>query len=184
MGARQAVPASVAALTALLQPRARANVRSAVLADDDASLIATTLAGRSEAFGTLGERYDRAVYNLCLRTLRDAEEAKDATQEAFFKAFRALRTFRPEAKFSTWIFSIAYHACCDRLQRRKRFTGGEMPDRADVGPGPDVQAERRDEARELRAAIDALVSLVDPRLVEERSVMAALVRIAAQAGPQ
>jgi len=132
------------------------NPSSAILSDADANLVAATLGGASEAFGTLVERYDRAVYNLCLRTLRDPEEAKDATQEAFFKAFRALRTFRPEAKFSTWIFSIAYHACCDRLQRRKRFTGGEMPDRADVGPGPDVQAERRDEARELRAAIDAL----------------------------
>jgi len=131
------------------------NPSSAILSDADANLVAATLGGASEAFGTLVERYDRAVYNLCLRTLRDPEEAKDATQEAFFKAFRALRTFRPEAKFSTWIFSIAYHACCDRLQRRKRFTGGEMPDRADVGPGPDVQAERRDEARELRAAIDA-----------------------------
>ena len=156
MGVRHAVPPGVAALTALLQPRARANVRAAVLADDDASLIATTLAGRSEAFGTLVERYDRAVYNLCLRTLRDAEEAKDATQEAFFKAFRALRTFRPEAKFSTWIFSIAYHACCDRLQRRKRFADAELPDRADAGPGPALLAERSDEAQALRAAIAAL----------------------------
>jgi RNA polymerase sigma-70 factor (ECF subfamily) len=144
-------------LTALLNPGARVNVRTAgVVSDDDATLIAATLEGRSEAFGTLVERYDRAVYNLCLRTLRDAEEAKDATQEAFFKAFRALRTFRPGAKFSTWIFSIAYHACCDRLQRRKRFADAELPDRADAGPGPDAIAERHDEARALRAAIDGL----------------------------
>ena len=147
----------MAALTALLNPGARVNVRTAgVVSDDDATLIAATLEGRSEAFGTLVERYDRAVYNLCLRTLRDPEEAKDATQEAFFKAFRALRTFRPEAKFSTWIFSIAYHACCDRLQRRKRFTDAELPDRADAGPGPALLAERSDEAQALRAAIDAL----------------------------
>jgi RNA polymerase sigma-70 factor (ECF subfamily) len=144
-------------LTALLNPGARVNVRTAgVVSDDDATSIAATLEGRSEAFGTLVERYDRAVYNLCLRTLRDAEEAKDATQEAFFKAFRALRTFRPGAKFSTWIFSIAYHACCDRLQRRKRFADAELPDRADAGPGPDAIAERHDEARALRAAIDGL----------------------------
>jgi len=124
--------------------------------DDDATLVAATLAGRSEAFGTLVERYERAVYNLCLRTLRDAEEAKDASQEAFLKAFRAMRTFRPDAKFSTWIFSIAYHACCDRLNRRKRYSDSELPERADPGPGPDAVLERRDEAAELRAAIDAL----------------------------
>jgi RNA polymerase sigma-70 factor (ECF subfamily) len=123
---------------------------------DDGYLVAATLAGRGEAFGTLVERYERAVYHLCLRTMRDAEEARDCTQEAFFKAFRSLRTFKPDAKFSTWIFSIAYHACCDRLGRRKRFSREEMPDRADPAPGPESEAERKDAARALRAAIDAL----------------------------
>jgi RNA polymerase sigma-70 factor, ECF subfamily len=144
-------------VAALAQPGARVSARTGTLeVDDDATLVAATLAGRSEAFGTLIERYERAVYNLCLRTLRDAEEAKDASQEAFLKAFRALRTFRPGAKFSTWIFSIAYHACCDRLNHRKRYSDGELSERADPGPGPDALLERRDEAAELRAAIDAL----------------------------
>jgi RNA polymerase sigma-70 factor (ECF subfamily) len=125
------------------------------LVTDDA-LIAAAIAGRSDAFGTLVERYERAVYHLAYRTLRDTEEAKDATQEAFFKAYRALRTFRPGAKFSTWIFTIAYHACCDRLARRKRYSGAELPDRADPAAGPQEQAEIADEARRLRAAIDAL----------------------------
>jgi RNA polymerase sigma-70 factor (ECF subfamily) len=123
---------------------------------DDGSLAASALRGKAEAFGTLVERYERAVYHLCLRTLRDPEEAKDAAQEAFYKAFRSLRTFKTGAKFSTWILSIAYHACCDRLERRKRFSGAELPERADPAPGPALLAERRDEARELRAAIDAL----------------------------
>ena len=141
----------------MVQPGVRLSARTGTLeVNDDATLVAATLAGRSEAFGTLVERYDRAVYNLCLRTLRDAEEAKDASQEAFLKAFRALRTFRPGAKFSTWIFSIAYHACCDRLARRKRFSDSELPERADPSPGPALMAERRDEASQLRAAIDAL----------------------------
>ncbi len=144
-------------MAALAQPGARVSARTGTLeVDDDATLVAATLAGRSEAFGTLIERYERAVYNLCLRTLRDAEEAKDASQEAFLKAFRAMRTFRPDAKFSTWIFSIAYHACCDRFNRRKRYSDSELPERADPGPGPDAVLERRDEAAELRAAIDAL----------------------------
>lgn len=123
---------------------------------DDGALVAAALGGAAEAFGTLVERYERAVYNLCLRTLRDPEEARDAAQEAFFKAFRSLRTFKPGAKFSTWIFSIAYHACCDRLDRRKRFSDAELPERADPAPGPALLAEQRDEARELRAAIDTL----------------------------
>jgi RNA polymerase sigma-70 factor (ECF subfamily) len=123
---------------------------------DDGVLVAAALAGRAEAFGTLVERYDRAVYHLCLRTMRDAQEAQDCAQEAFFKAFRSLHTFKPQAKFSTWIFSIAYHACCDRLAARKRFTSDEMPDRADPAAGPAALAERNDEAGRLRTAIDAL----------------------------
>ena len=130
---------------------------SATVAEpDDGQLVAAALAGRCEAFGTLVERYERAVYHLCLRTMRDPQEAQDCAQEAFFKAFRSLRTFKAGAKFSTWIFSIAYHACCDRLGRRKRFADTELPDAADPSPGPAQLAEQRDEARALRAAIDAL----------------------------
>jgi len=129
-------------------------VEAPALTDD--ALIAAAVAGRGEAFGTLVERYERAVYHLALRTLHDTEEAKDATQEAFFKAYRALRSFRPGAKFSTWIFTIAYHACCDRIARRKRISPEEMPDRADPGAGPAELAERNDMAAALRAAIDGL----------------------------
>jgi RNA polymerase sigma-70 factor (ECF subfamily) len=139
---------------ALLEPRSR--VTPTAPSPSDGELVSATLAGQSEAFGLLVERYDRAVYNLALRTMRDVEEAKDATQEAFFKAFRSLRTFRPGSKFSTWIFSIAYHACCDRLARRKRYSDAELPERADESPGPEQVAIRLDEAHRLRAAIDTL----------------------------
>jgi RNA polymerase sigma-70 factor (ECF subfamily) len=123
---------------------------------EDGDLVAMTIRGNPDAFATLVERYDRAVYHLAYRTLHDVEEARDATQEAFFKAFRSLRTFKPGAKFSTWIFAIAYHACCDRLNRRKRYSAEELPERADAAPGPEQQAISLDEARRLRAAIDAL----------------------------
>lgn len=122
----------------------------------DGDLVTLALRGESQAFATLVERYDRAVYHLAYRTLRDVEEARDVAQEAFFKAFRSLRTFKPGAKFSTWIFSIAYHACCDRLNRRKRYSSDELPDRADAAPGPEAQAIALDEATRLRAAIDSL----------------------------
>ena len=123
---------------------------------EDQALITAVLAGHTEAFGEIVARYERAVYNLAVRTLRDPTEAQDATQEAFFKAYRALGTFRPGAKFSTWIFTICYRGCCDRLSKRKRYSGGELPDRADPTAGPEALAERNDEALRLRAAIDAL----------------------------
>jgi RNA polymerase sigma-70 factor (ECF subfamily) len=122
----------------------------------DGHVVAIVLGGDSEAFSVLVERYDRAVYHLAYRMLHDVEEARDVTQEAFFKAYRSLRTFKPGAKFSTWIFSIAYHACCDRLNRRHRMSSEELPERADPSPGPEYQAIALDDARRLREAIDAL----------------------------
>jgi RNA polymerase sigma-70 factor, ECF subfamily len=127
-----------------------------VIVPTDDDLIALVLAGRGEAFGTLVERYERAVYHLAYRTLREVEEAKDACQEAWMKAYRALASFRPGAKFATWIFTICYRVCCDRLAKRKRFTGEEPPDVADPGAGPENAFVASEDAARLRAAIAAL----------------------------
>jgi RNA polymerase sigma-70 factor, ECF subfamily len=118
--------------------------------------VAQTLQGNPDGFATLVERYERAVYHLAYRTMHDVEEARDVAQEAFFKAYRSLHTFKPGAKFSTWIFAITYHGCCDRLNRRKRYSNEELPERADSTPGPEAQAIALDEASRLRAAIDQL----------------------------
>src|SRR6202453_4041145 len=128
---------------------------SAVAPTDD-DLIALALSGRGDAFGTLVERYERAVYHLAYRTLREVEEAKDAAQEAWIKAYRALASFRPGAKFATWIFTICYRVCCDRLAKRQRFTGEEPPELADAGARPEVAFVASEDAARLRAAIAAL----------------------------
>lgn len=122
----------------------------------DDELIAATLAGDGSAFGELVRRYERAVFSLALRTLREREDAADAAQEAWVKAYRALASFRPGARFSTWIFTICYRCCCDRLSRRSRFSGSELPDRADPAPGPEQAAIDADIGVRLRRAIDAL----------------------------
>lgn len=118
--------------------------------------VARTLRGDPNGFTGLVERYERPIYHLTYRMLRNADEAADVTQECFFKAYRALASFKPEAKFSTWIYAIAYHAAIDRINKRKRLSNDEMPDRADPGAGPEQQAILSDQARRLRGAIDAL----------------------------
>jgi RNA polymerase sigma-70 factor (ECF subfamily) len=139
---------------ALLAEPPTENVTAAGPSDDD--LIALTLSGRGDAFGTLVARYQRAVYHLAFRTMREVEEAKDAAQEAWIKAYRALASFRPGAKFATWIFTICYRVCCDRLAKRKRFTGEEPPDVADLAAGPELVVEAAEDSSRLRAAIAAL----------------------------
>jgi RNA polymerase sigma-70 factor (ECF subfamily) len=150
-----AVPRTCAQMgVALLAEPPTETVLAIVPTDDD--LIALVLSGRGEAFGTLVERYERAVYHLAYRTVREVEEAKDACQEAWMKAYRALASFRPGAKFATWIFTICYRVCCDRLAKRKRFTGEEPPDVADPGAGPENAFVASEDAARLRAAIAAL----------------------------
>ncbi len=122
----------------------------------DGALVAAALRGDGEAFAELVTRYERPVYHLAYRTLKDAEEARDITQESFLRAYRSLRSFRPSAKFSTWIFAIAYHACCDHLKRLRRQSGNELPDHPDSAPGPEHQVIALDQAERLRAAIDSL----------------------------
>jgi RNA polymerase sigma-70 factor (ECF subfamily) len=122
----------------------------------DVALVAAACSGDADAFAELVTRYERPVYHLAYRTLHDAEEARDITQESFLRAYRSLRSFRPTAKFSTWLFAIAYHACCDRLKRLRRFSDEELPDPPDSSPGPEHRVVALDEAQRLRDAIDRL----------------------------
>ena len=118
--------------------------------------VARTLRGDPNGFTSLVERYERPIYHLVYRMLRNADEAADVAQESFFKAYRALASFKPEAKFSTWLYAIAYHAAIDRINKRKRLSQDELPDRADPSAGPEQQAILSDQASRLRRAIDEL----------------------------
>lgn len=75
--------------------------------------------GDQRAFGRLVEAYQRPVFNLTYRMLGNIEEAEDAAQEAFLRAYSCLGQYNPEMKFSTWLFSIANHHCIDRLRKRR-----------------------------------------------------------------
>ena len=80
------------------------------------------LAGRDRGFRVLLSRYERPVYSLVLRMVRDGALAEDLAQETFVKAFHALRSYDPRYKFSSWIFKIANNLTIDHLRRRKLDT--------------------------------------------------------------
>ena len=84
----------------------------------DGELIAACRTGRREAFGELISRYQDRVYNLAFRLTGNSEDASDAAQEAFLKAYRALDGFRGESGFYTWVFRITVNVV--RNQRRFR----------------------------------------------------------------
>jgi RNA polymerase sigma-70 factor (ECF subfamily) len=87
---------------------------------DDKSLIQQTLRGDEKAFEKLYESYKDKVFRLSLRILWDREDAMDATQETFVKAYRALGKFKGKASFSTWLYRITYNTAIDLLRKRSR----------------------------------------------------------------
>ncbi len=78
--------------------------------------------GAETAYRELVRRYERPIFSLVYRMVRDRELAEDLSQETFIKALNALDSYRPEYKFSSWIFKIANNAAIDQLRRRELDT--------------------------------------------------------------
>jgi RNA polymerase sigma-70 factor (ECF subfamily) len=90
------------------------------LSDQEVVLMAR--AGREAAYRELIRRYERPIFALLFRMVRDRELAEDLAQETFIKALNAIESYRPEFKFSSWIFKIANNAAIDHLRRRELDT--------------------------------------------------------------
>ncbi|HEV3456373.1 MAG TPA: sigma-70 family RNA polymerase sigma factor [Thermoanaerobaculia bacterium] len=133
----------------------------------DAELVASALRGSEAAFRELVVRFERPVYALILRMVREPETAEDLAQEVFVKAFRRLSSYDPRRKFASWLFKVAHNATIDHLRRSELETvplaaereegGGLMAVLADTATeSPAAAAERRDMARALERAIAGL----------------------------
>jgi len=115
---------------------------------DDAAIVTSCLSGDVDAFGVLVERYQRVVYNLALRMLGNPEDAHDAAQTAFLRAWQSLARFDPQRRFFSWIYRITMNECLNQIARRRH----DEPVEGDV-PGADDPADRV-EARETSEQID------------------------------
>jgi RNA polymerase sigma-70 factor (ECF subfamily) len=129
----------------------------------DEELVAAVQGGDSAAFDVLVRRWDRKIQGAAFRVLGSDDEARDVSQEAFLKAFRGLRGFKREARFSSWLYQIAMNLCRDRLRRRRGREHVNLDDVADSGepalrerPQALEALQSRDLARVVAAAVDAL----------------------------
>jgi len=89
---------------------------------DDRELATLAARGREAAFREIVSRYERPVFSLIFRMVRDRTLAEDLSQEAFVRAFNAIRTYKPSYKFSNWILKIANNHTIDHLRKRKLDT--------------------------------------------------------------
>jgi RNA polymerase sigma-70 factor (ECF subfamily) len=114
--------------------------------------LARVAAGDAEAFAPLVESHQERLLRLCARLLGDGEEARDAAQEVFLKAFRKAGDVRPQGQVYTWLYRIAVNHCLNRLRRRKlvRFLRWEDPAEGDA-PAFDPSDGAADPAAALEA---------------------------------
>lgn len=133
----------------------------------DTELVVRALGGREDGFEELVRRYQRPIVAYVYRMVGNYDSALDLTQEVFIKVYNSLTRYRPEYKFSTWIYRIAHNSAIDHLRRNGAARteelevegeGGQMFEKplASKSPTPEQESERR----ERRAEIEEVVSLL------------------------
>jgi RNA polymerase sigma-70 factor (ECF subfamily) len=119
--------------------------------DADTTLVGRCLQGDTGAFRPLVEKYEAPLFRLGMRMLGNREDASDATQNAFVKAFQALDTYDSHHRFFSWLYRIALNECLNvlRARRSERVLDDSFPDdRRERDPVEAAEARRR-----LRVAI-------------------------------
>lgn len=135
----------------------------------DAELVVRALAGREDGFEELVRRYQRPIVAYVYRMVGDYDAALDLAQEVFIKVYNSLGRYRPEFKFSTWIYRIAHNAAIDHLRRQGAARIEEMEVEGQEGstfekplasraPTPEQETERG----ERRAEIEEVVAQLPP----------------------
>ena len=130
---------------------------------DEAAVIARAADGDRTAFTQLMEHYQSACYGLAWRLLNDADQAADATQDAFVHAYRAIGSYRGGI-FRSWLLRITANASYDILRRQQRRPAGPLPDPEDGAPeladrhavNPVAEATKSELYRHLEVALRQL----------------------------
>jgi RNA polymerase sigma-70 factor (ECF subfamily) len=126
-------------------------------ADPDIALVDRVRGGDDRAFDELVRRYQRPLYYLALRYVRNDADAADVTQRAFVRAFRSLARFRGDASLRTWLYRIAINLALNHIRDRRRERAADIDDAALATDAVGADAlERARRAQRLRAAIEQL----------------------------
>lgn len=129
--------------------------------DTDIGLMERIRNGDTDAFETLVARHQRSVFNLACRFLHDEGEAEDIAQEAFVRVYKAAPSYSPEAKFTTWLYTIVRNLCFNVIRKRQGAdlvpiedeTIPELPSRTD---DPLEVLEKKQINEKVREAVAAL----------------------------
>jgi RNA polymerase sigma factor (sigma-70 family) len=122
---------------------------------------------RNVFFETLYERYAEKVYRKCLSLVKDTAKAEDFTHDIFLKLIVKIGSFKEDARFSTWLYSITYNYCMDQLRMNKKRAEKAIEDEMDVPDDSDIDAlfqEQDLDEKRLQRSIEKLN-------LEERTIL-------------
>jgi RNA polymerase sigma-70 factor (ECF subfamily) len=146
------------------------NVSVPCTEQEEIRLVTASRAGDHDAFAQLVQLHQRRVFNLVYRMLQNYEETNEVTQDTFLAAWQGLPTFRGEARFSTWVYRIAYNCCLKQLEQRKREKALQaamqeeqilLHENSDTKMSSEIDAqESRDLIREFLAQLPAKYRVV------------------------
>jgi len=123
----------------------------------DADVVSLAQQGRDAAFRELVRRYERPVFSLIFRMVRDRETAEDLAQDAFIKVLNHIDRYSPEFKFSSWLFKIANNVAIDYL-RKRRIDTVSMDGSPHAASAAQVEATSFDVAVHQESALDEMES--------------------------
>jgi RNA polymerase sigma-70 factor, ECF subfamily len=130
---------------------------------DDQQLIARIKGGDGRSFDVLVKRYQDRINNLCRYMLENRQDAEDAAQDTFLKAYRNLNAYRPSASFYTWLYRVAVNTCLDhkrKISLRSLWFLSDNEDRADSFPSnipsPEAAYSNKQSMQSLRSALNKL----------------------------
>ncbi len=121
----------------------------------DADVVRLAQQGRELAFRELVRRYERPVFSLVFRMVRDRELAEDLSQDAFIKVLNHIDRYSPEFKFSSWLFKIANNVAIDHL-RRRRIATISMDGSPNASTAAEVEASTIELGADQESALDEL----------------------------
>ena len=121
----------------------------------DEDFVRECRSGDRKAYDALVERYQRTIYNVAVRMVRDRDDAADVTQSVFVKAYEGLAKFDDRFKFFSWLYRIAVNESLNLLNQRKRFEG---LDGVDIAETPDEGLD--DETIERESGVQSALMML------------------------
>jgi RNA polymerase sigma-70 factor, ECF subfamily len=112
-------------------PLARLNQQQDMPSSDE-ELVTLSQGGDLDSFNQLVLRWERPIYALAYRVIGREEEARDVAQETFLRAFRAIKGFKGQAKFSSWLYRITLNLCRDWIRKERRAPVSQAPEGIDI----------------------------------------------------